>query len=135
MKIKGLIRFPRKLGKLPKPSCLIMNLKDVTQMDVPSKILSSDKMDLGEKTIGRLLAFNFASKKPVTQHLNRDFALNAVLNIGWCSADDDSDQWVSANDYLTTKHYPIKLNASYDSYVDIVIGKYHLFINVIFISS
>ena len=78
MKIKGLIRFPRKLGKLPKPSRLIMNLKDVTQMDVPSKILSSDKMDLDKKTIGRLLAFNFSSKKPVTQHLNRDFALSAV---------------------------------------------------------
>lgn len=59
------------------------------------------------------MEFSFKSQKPNVEFLNREFALTAVINVGWCSDGSTSvngstsSEWIRPGDFLSVERHPI----------------------------
>lgn len=114
MKVSGKILFPAPIRKLPVPSCLRIKLKDMTLQDVPSIVVKEMQIDVSGQNIGTEYQYELETKKPV--ELWREYAVEAVLNNGWCKA-KDQDQWIRPGDYLTDTSFRVDITDSEDSFV------------------
>ena len=125
--VRGSMQVPVVLGYLPQPSCLVVRVKYYSPNDLSSKTLFEQKFDVSRKTFQKIVRFKLEARKPidaVLQDVSRRFVMSAVLNIGWCSVDDDTGTLWRKNDFKSTKNYELKLNPAVDAYF-MTLGRYH----------
>ena len=115
--IKGKIIFPREMGELPEPSCVTLELKELSYSQAFSNVIATHKFYIYENSVyNNALDYKLHSKRPVPEHLGRLYVLTAVVNIGWCR-EANSIQWIEKGDYITMIHNRIMLNMYQDEYV------------------
>jgi uncharacterized lipoprotein YbaY len=122
--IMGTVKFTSPSLILPSSSCLTINLRDVTLQDIPSVPISTTKIDASELNISDGILFKVTSPKPIDAHLNRRFALNAVVNVGWCPR-KKGGEWLKKGDYLSVETNRLRMKDDKDDYEkDIVVQCY-----------
>ena len=132
--IFGNIIVSEPLAKLPKPSCLKIRIKDISNKDIYSHVLITKEIDLSGKKIVNNFDYELKFRKPIDGHLNSGYAITAVLNIGWCH-DLHVYPWIRIGDFLTIKQHTITLEDGMNGYVkDINIECYGNYLSLVFIN-
>ena len=127
--VSGEIMFPKPVYDIPKGSCMIVKLKDVSFHDASSNVLASKVVRVSGKNV-RSIEFSLNSKKPTESNLDRVTVVTAVVNMGWCKS-EDSDDWLEEGDYLSVMRHRIFLNTEEDSYsADINVVCYCKYVSV-----
>jgi len=99
--LQGKINYPEKFpAKLPGKSCLVLKFQDVTRQDMGAVMLARQVVVNPDKLITTGYSFSFPNREMLLQF--RDVQVAAVLNVGWCSTDnEESHEWIHQGDYLT----------------------------------
>lgn len=111
MFIKGKINFGDVEQKLPDPSCLFVALEDVSMMDVPSIVISSQRFNLTNFYTALPFIYNLKSKKP--KELQRRYRMTATLYVGYCPEKRLS---IRKGDYFSDTIHIVDLTSNANEY-------------------
>lgn len=108
--------LPKELGALPKSSCLLVTVKDVSITEGPSYILASDYIDMSGEYVNQTIEYTLRSPKPPKVYSDRAYSVSAVLNLGWCKRTSPTGEWIKKGDYLSVKKHLIQFDYKQDEY-------------------
>ena len=124
MWIVGNIIFPNNVGRLLRPSCMVIKLQGISFPDTFSNIIGFQEVELYDIAIGKSLWYEIKSKKPVDQHIHWRYIIGIVVNVGWCQT-KTSHPWARKGDYLSVKEHEITLKKNVYRYeVDVQLECY-----------
>jgi len=106
MTIKGKIKFNGVKRVIPSPSCLYVNVADVSRMDAPSTPIGSRRFNVSGYDTRKDFDYEMTIKKPAESQLGMRYSISATIHVGRCP---ETKQGVNRGDFLTDTRHPLHL--------------------------
>lgn len=112
------VRFNTLPDSVPEKSFLYVKLLDISQRDATSEVIQAVNQEVTNIMLkNRPLILTLRPQKPLRRR-DYNYAVTAVLNIGW-SPGPDSSEWIRNGDWMAETSNFVQLKTVKDSTIDI----------------